>query len=260
MKNSAETISDEDLIAESRAAVTKVLCVNLPEEIPSIDEKISAFVAALRTQIKRCPTYFFTEIYHAVRNLNTENPMPAFVEKFYALLDELKAERQKASYLAPYIFRPETPAKKICELFAPNKTMLEIFELTDNAPRFFVQMFQVGYRSRLRHARADSLEFWQRRQGNCAILLDNFRVDGQKNFCCRQERRCRHPEELTPKIALRTLKNLPPRKIFLPGGNEPPRRILKRHADNKNFPRRNFFAGNFFYGKTFRSSCLPCAD
>jgi len=144
LKNSTAEISDEDLIAASRDAALKILDVRLPDDLPSTDEKLSAFVNALRPKIKHCPTYFFREIYHVVGNLDLAEPMPAFVKKFYALLDEIKSARLAASYEPPYIFRPETPVKKFSELHAPNDTTIEIFAPTHDATRSFAQMFQLA--------------------------------------------------------------------------------------------------------------------
>ena len=136
-------LSDEEILAESRAAVKKFLNMKLPEEMPS-DEKIPAFVAALRSSFRRVPTYRLREIYHAVRNLNAAEPMPTFAEKFYALLDDIKLARMKSSYRPPYIFRPSAPAKKFAELHAPAGTTVEIFALEEDEPRLFAEMFHLA--------------------------------------------------------------------------------------------------------------------
>ncbi|MBR1647024.1 MAG: hypothetical protein IJ685_09640, partial [Selenomonadaceae bacterium] len=138
-----EEFSDEEILSESRAAVKNFLDVTLPDDLPASDEKIDAFTAALRSSLRRIPTYRFREIYHAVRNLNAVDEMPAFAKKFYLLLDDIKRERQRASYLTPYIFKPKTSAKKFAELHAPGDTIVEIFAL-EKEPKLFAEMFHVA--------------------------------------------------------------------------------------------------------------------
>ena len=133
----------DDELAESREVVKNFLDVTLPDELPTSDEKLSAFTVALRSSLRRFPTYRLREIYHAVRNLNTVDEMSDFAEKFYALLDEVKRERQRASYLPPYIFRPNAPAKKFAELHAPADTTIEIFALEDE-PKLFAEMVHLA--------------------------------------------------------------------------------------------------------------------
>ncbi len=139
-----DELSDEEIITESRAAVKNFLDIKLPDDLPTSDEKISVFVDALRSSLRRIPTYRFREIYHAVRNLNAVNAMSAFAEKFYALLDAVKCERQRADYQTPHMFRPSTPAKKFAELHAPDNTTVEIFALEGDESKLFAEMFQLA--------------------------------------------------------------------------------------------------------------------
>lgn len=139
-----DELSDEEIISESRAAVKNFLDLTLPDDLPTSDEKIPVFVDALRTSLRRIQTYRFREIYHAVRNLNAADAMPVFAEKFYALLDTVKRERQRASYQMPYMFRPATPTKKFAELHTPNDTTVEIFALEGNKTKLFAEMFHLA--------------------------------------------------------------------------------------------------------------------
>lgn len=140
LQNSPKDISNDDLVKESIAVVLKHLDIKLPECIPSKNKKISALVKSLSPKLNRIPTFFFYEIYHAVHNINMSKEISAFVNKFYALLDEIKHERQKTLYKKPDVIEIKTSAKKITELKAPNNTLLEIFEVEENNPRFFVEM------------------------------------------------------------------------------------------------------------------------
>ena len=138
-----EKFPDEKILAESRDAVKKFLALKLPDDLPP-DEKISEFVDALRSSLRRVATYRLREIYHAVRNLNAVTPMNSFAEKIYALLDDIKLARIKADYRPPYTFRPNAPAEKIFELHAPDDTTVEIFALAEDEPRLFAEMFQLA--------------------------------------------------------------------------------------------------------------------
>ena len=135
------SLTDEE-ISDSRAEIKNFLDVTLPDDLPTSDEKIPAFTDALRSSLRRIPTYRLREIYHAVRNLNAAEPMPVFAEKFYALLDEIKSARQKAEYSSPYIFKPKIAAKKFAELHAPDDTIIEIFALECDDPKLFAEMFR----------------------------------------------------------------------------------------------------------------------
>lgn len=152
LQNSPKDISNDDLVKESIAVVLKHLDIKLPECIPSKNKKISALVKSLRPKLNRIPTCFFYEIYHAVHNINMSKEISAFVNQFYALLDEIKHERQKTSYKEPDVIEIKTPAKKIAELKAPNNTLLKIFEIEENNPRFFISKIQLeeslGYKWR----------------------------------------------------------------------------------------------------------------
>lgn len=139
LQNSPKDISINDLVKESRAVVLKYLDLTFPEDIPTKNKKISALVKSLRPKLNRMPTCFFYEIYHAVHNINISKENSTFVNQFYALLDEIKHERKKTSYKIPDVIEIKTPAKKIAELKAPNNTLLEIFEVEGNTPRFFVE-------------------------------------------------------------------------------------------------------------------------
>lgn len=141
---SVPDISTDELLAESHAAVSKLLDVNLPDDLPRKGKKISEFVNALRLKLDKIPTSYFYEIYHAVHNINTANPIPAFVSKFYPLLDEIKHKRQKTSNQKLDVIELETPAKKIAELRTPNDTLLEIFEVADNELKFFVNLLPLA--------------------------------------------------------------------------------------------------------------------
>ena len=134
----------DDELAESREVVENVLDLTLPDDLPTSNEKLSAFTEALRSSLRRIRTYRLREIYHAVRNLNTVDDMSAFAEKFYALLDDVKRERQRASYLPPYMFKPKLPAKKFAELHAPDDTTIEIFALEGDESKLFAEMFQLA--------------------------------------------------------------------------------------------------------------------
>ena len=138
-----EELSDEEILAESRAAVKKFFDLTLPDDLPP-DEKIDAFTTALRSSLRRVPTYRLREIYHAVRNLNAVDEMPAFAKKFYLLLDDIKRDRQRASYLPPYIFKPKTSAKKFAELHAPDDTIVEIFSSESDEPKLFAEMIHLA--------------------------------------------------------------------------------------------------------------------
>lgn len=140
LQNSPKDISNDDLVKESRDILLKYLDITLPEDIPIKNKKISALVKSLRPKLNQIPTCFFYEIYHAVHNINMSKEISAFVNQFYALLDEIKHERQKNSYKKPDVIEIKTPAKKIAELKAPNNTLLEIFEVEGNNPRFFVEI------------------------------------------------------------------------------------------------------------------------
>ena len=144
LSSAEKKIPDDEELDESREVVKKFLDVTLPDELPTSDEKLSAFVGALRSSLRRIPTYRLREIYHAVRNLNTVDAMSDFAKKFYALLDDIKRERQRASYQAPYMFKPKTSAKKFAELHAPDDTTVEIFALEGDEPKLFAEMFQLG--------------------------------------------------------------------------------------------------------------------
>ena len=135
--------SDEEILAESRDAVRKVLRVTLPDEMPS-EEKIPAFVDALRSSFRRVPTYRLREMYHAVRNLTAVEAIGTFAEKFYALLDDIKLARMKSDYQTPYTFRPTAPAEKVFELHAPNGTTVDIFALAGDETCLFAEMFQLA--------------------------------------------------------------------------------------------------------------------
>ena len=135
---SAEDISNDELLAHSRKCVMKYLNINLPDDLPTKNKKLSTFVQSLIPKLNIIPTCFFYEIYHAVHNINIEKDMSAFVNKFYPLLDEIKHERQKTSYKKPNVVEIKTPAKKIAELKTINNILLEIFEVEENNPRFFV--------------------------------------------------------------------------------------------------------------------------
>ena len=135
-------LSDEEVLAESRDAVKKVLALKLPEDLPS-EEKIPAFVDALRSSFRRVPTYRLREIYHAVRNLTAVEAIGTFAEKFYDLLDDIKNSRMKSSYQPPYIFRPRASAKKFAKLHATNDTTVEIFALGDET-NLFAEMFHLA--------------------------------------------------------------------------------------------------------------------
>ena len=137
------SLTDEEL-AESREVVKKFLDVTLPDELPTSDEKLSAFTEALRSSLRRIRTYRLREIYHAVRNLNTVDEMSTFAEKFYAFLDAIKRERQRAIYLPPYMFKPKTSAKKFAELHAPDNTTVEIFALESDKPKLFAEMVHLA--------------------------------------------------------------------------------------------------------------------
>ncbi|MBR2518323.1 MAG: hypothetical protein IKE46_00835 [Selenomonadaceae bacterium] len=139
-----DELSDEEIISESRDAVKNFLDLTLPDDLPTSDEKIPLFVDAMRSSLRRIPTYRFREIYHAVRNLNAADAMPVFAEKFYALLDTVKRERQRASYQTPYIFKPKTSAKKFAELHAPDDTTVEIFALEGDESKLFAEMFHLA--------------------------------------------------------------------------------------------------------------------
>lgn len=139
LQNSPKDISNDDLVKESRAVVLKYLDITLPEDIPTKNKKISTLVKSLRPKLNRIPTFLFYEIYHAVHNINMSKEIQLFVNQFYVLLDEIKHERQKTSYKIPDVIEIKTPAKKIAELNAPNNTLLEIFEVEGNNPRFFVE-------------------------------------------------------------------------------------------------------------------------
>ena len=139
LQNSPKDISINDLVKESRAVVLKYLDITLPEDIPTKNKKISTLVKSLRPKLNRIPTFLFYEIYHAVHNINMSKEIQLFVNQFYVLLDEIKHERQKTSYKIPDVIEIKTPAKKIAELNAPNNTLLEIFEVEENNPRFFVE-------------------------------------------------------------------------------------------------------------------------
>ena len=134
-----EEFSDEEILVESRNAVKNFLDIKLPDDLPTSDEKIPAFMLALRSSLRRIPTYRLREIYHAVRNLNAVEKMPVFAEKFYLLLDDIKRERQRALYLPPYIFKPKTSAKKFAELHTPDDTIIEIFALEDDESKLFAE-------------------------------------------------------------------------------------------------------------------------
>lgn len=137
-------LPDDNELTDSREVIKKFLSVTLPDDLPTSDEKISAFVEALRSSLRRIQTYRLREIYHAVRNLNAVNEMDIFAEKFYALLDEVKHERQRASYKSPYMFKPKLPAKKFAELHAPDDTAVEIFALEGDDSKRFVEMFHLA--------------------------------------------------------------------------------------------------------------------
>ena len=137
-------LSDEEILTESRAAVKKFLAVTLPDDLPSADEKVAAFVDALRSSFRRVPTYRLREIYHAVRNLNAVATIDVFAEKFYALLDDIKLARMKADYRPPYIFKPTASAKKFTVLRTPEGKTIEIFALTGDELHLFAEMFQLA--------------------------------------------------------------------------------------------------------------------
>ena len=138
LQNFSKDVSNEDLVKESRAVVLKYLDIKLPENIPSKNKKLSEFVRSFRPKLNRIPTCFFYEIYHAVHNINIEKNISALVSKFYPLLDEIRHERQKTSYKIPEVIDIKNSAKKVSELKTPNNTLLEIFEIEGNNPRFFV--------------------------------------------------------------------------------------------------------------------------
>lgn len=142
LKYSVEGISDEELVLESREFVMKYLGLNLPSDLPSKDKKILSLVKSLRPKLNRLPTCAFYEIYHAVHNINMANGIQLFVNELFAILDEIKHDRKKSSYKMPDVIEIKTPAKKIAELSTPNNTLLEIFEVEDNAPRFFVEVWK----------------------------------------------------------------------------------------------------------------------
>jgi len=142
--NSAPDISTDKLLADSRAVVIKFLNLKLPDELPTKSKKFSTLVNSLRLKLNRIPTCYFYEIYHAVHNLNMAKEMPTFVSKFYPLLDEIKYERQKTSFQEPDVIKTESTATKIAELHAPNATLLEIFEVADTKPSFFVERWQLA--------------------------------------------------------------------------------------------------------------------
>ena len=136
------SVTDDEL-SDSQITVKNFLDVTLPDDLPS-EKKIPAFVDALRSSFRRIPTYRFREIYHAVRTLNAVEPINAFAEKFYALLDEIKSARQQASYQTPYMFKPKLPAKKFAELHAPDDTAIEIFSLEGDESQLFAEMFHLA--------------------------------------------------------------------------------------------------------------------
>lgn len=142
LADDAAEMSDEEILAESRAAVKNFLAVKLPEDLPP-DEKIPAFVDALRSSLRRVPTYRLREIYHAVRNLAAVDRIGTFAEKFYALLDDIKLSRMKADYRPPYIFRPNAPAKKFAAIRTPKGKIVEIFA-SDDETNLFAEMFHLA--------------------------------------------------------------------------------------------------------------------
>lgn len=139
LQDSHKDISDDDLVKESSSVVLKYLDIKLPEDIPSKNKRLSEFVKSLRPKLNRIPTCHFYEIYHAVHNINMEKNISSFVSKFYPLLDEIRHERQKTSYKVPEVIGIKNSAKKVDELKTPNNTLLEIFEIEGNNPRFFVE-------------------------------------------------------------------------------------------------------------------------
>jgi len=138
-----EVISTDELLNDSRKVIMKFLNINLPDDLPTKNKKLSTFVQSLRPKLNRIPTWAFYLIYHAVHNINMEKDMSAFVKQFYSLLDEIKHERQKTSYRKPEVIEIKTPAKKIAELKTTNNTLLEIFEVEGNNPRFFIETWKL---------------------------------------------------------------------------------------------------------------------
>lgn len=138
LAKSAPDISIDKLLEDSRIVVEKLLGVKFPDDLLGKSKKISALVKTLRPKLNRLPTCYFYEIYHAVHNLNLSKEMPAFVSRFYPLLDEIKHERQKDPPPNDVV-EFKTPAKKFAELRAPNNTLIEIFEV-DEEPNFFVDL------------------------------------------------------------------------------------------------------------------------
>lgn len=140
---SAEDISTDELLADSREVVIKYLNINLPDDLPTKNKKLSTFVQSLVPKLHRIPTCFFYEIYHAVHNINMEKDISAFVSKFYSLLDEIKHGRKKNLYKKPKFIEIKHSTKKVTELKTPNGTLLEILEVKGNNPSFFTSKIQL---------------------------------------------------------------------------------------------------------------------
>ena len=144
LENSEQDISAEKLFEDSRAAIEKYLNLKLPENLQIKNKKIPALIKTLRQRIEHIPTCLFYEIYHAVHNVNMKKSIQSFVNAFYPLLDEIKHDRQKAPYRKIETIVIKGSMKKISELKAPNNTLLEIFEIVEHEPHFFVKYSELA--------------------------------------------------------------------------------------------------------------------